>query len=127
MPKLTKAERLSGKSTIDRLFKEGRSFAFAPFRVIWLLSSTPTSSAKVSVLVTVPKRSFRKAVDRNLIKRRVKEAYRLNKNIVLPVLSANSDTLMFALVFTGKEIPDFETIQSKILLILQRLEMIIQK
>jgi len=75
----------------------------------------------VQVLMSVPKYNFKKAVDRNLLKRRMKEAFRLNKQSLCDSLLANQNHLAACFTFTAKEILAFDLIQQKIILILQRL------
>ena len=75
---LGKRERLKSRKQIDNLFAEGKSFAVFPIRVTY--SFMPTDGdALVQIGVTVSKRNFKKAVDRNRIKRLFREAYRLQK------------------------------------------------
>ncbi len=72
-----KSERLSSKKDIQELFNNGSSFYLYPFKVITL----PADTSKLhQVLFSVPKRLFKRAVDRNLLKRRMREAYRLNNS-----------------------------------------------
>ena len=73
---LSKEERLSWKRYIDLLFAKGQSFVAFPLRVVYLAVEEETL-APVSILVSVPKKKFRRAVKRNLIKRQVREAYRM--------------------------------------------------
>lgn len=98
-----KSERLSSKKDIQELFKNGSSFYLYPFKVITLPSS---ESKQHQVLFSVPKRNFKRAVDRNLLKRRMREAYRLHKHL----LSTESQVLSIAYIYTSKEIVDYATI-----------------
>jgi ribonuclease P protein component len=119
-----KAERLSSKKIIDQLFEKGRektnSVFLYPFRVVYLLQTT-SENIPNSILITVSKRFFKKAVDRNQIKRRIREAYRLNKNIFKSTETENV-TAQIAFVYIGKEIVPFSLIQSKMIVILQEIE-----
>jgi ribonuclease P protein component len=81
----TKGEKLCGVKTISDLFSGGRPINVPPLRVIYRVMPEDPSLEPVRVLISVPKRYFRKAVDRNLIKRRIREAYRQNK---LPLVSS---------------------------------------
>ncbi len=74
-----KREKLTGKIRIDTLYKEGRSFVAFPF---FIVLRTDNADANNRVIISVPKRNFKHAVDRNLLKRRIREAYRLNKHLV---------------------------------------------
>lgn len=98
-----KSERLSGKKDIQELFKNGSSFYLYPFKVIILPSA---KSKQHQVLFSVPKRNFKRAVDRNLLKRRMREAYRLHKHL----LATEPQVLSIAYIYTSKEIMDYNTI-----------------
>src|ERR1700761_6552929 len=74
----TKEERLCNKKLIDTLFHNGSSFLCYPFKVSWLEADF-AGTFPVQIVFAVPKRRFKRAVDRNLIKRHMREAYRLNK------------------------------------------------
>jgi len=99
----TKDERLSSKKDIQELFKNGSSFYLHPFKVFTLPN---TESANHQVLFSVPKRIFKRAVDRNLLKRRMREAYRLHKQL----LPAKPKVLNIAYIYTSKEILDYASI-----------------
>lgn len=77
---LTKQERLKSKKSIGLLFDESNAFGKKPIRFIWRLEEDVLNSGKIEMLVAVPKRRVRKAVDRNKIKRYIREAYRINNS-----------------------------------------------
>lgn len=104
-----KEERLYKKKLIQELFENGSSFYLYPFKVLWL---PHTAVDTHQVLVSVSKRKFKKAVTRNLIKRRVKEAYRLNKH--QNNFSELKPSGLIAYIYTGKEVHDFAMIESKL-------------
>jgi ribonuclease P protein component len=107
---------------IQLLFRTGRSFFVRPFKVVYLYD--PDGAEKtVQVLVTVSKKNFKKAVKRNEIKRKVREAYRLNKFLLDDVLKQPHGNLVLGLVYTGNTAPDTEEVREKIIRALERLKM----
>ncbi len=118
--KFKKEERLCSKKLLDELFKNGSSFLVYPFRVTWLLSSDDEQKFPAKVVVGVPKKRFKHSVDRNLIKRRIKEAYRLNKEIYFyQNLNNKSIKLIVAINYVGKEAHDFGFIEKKLRLVFE--------
>jgi len=109
-----KSERLYKKKVIQELFDKGSSFYIHPFRVYF--QKSPESNIH-QVIFSVSKRNFKRAVDRNLIKRRMREAYRLNKAGLL-----ETSKLQMAYIYTAKEILSFEQIQEKTVLSFKRLQ-----
>ena len=75
----------------------------------------------VQVMMSVPKYNFHRAVDRNLVRRRMKEAYRLNKQALYDHLSGKGIQLVVSISYTAKDIMDYDHIQAKIIILLQRL------
>jgi ribonuclease P protein component len=108
-----KSERLYRKKDIQELFDRGSSFYLYPFRVMAQKIATQNTN---QVLFSVSKKNFKKAVDRNLIKRRMREAYRLNKAL----LPASSGWQM-AYIYTAKDILEFVKIQDKMVAAFKRL------
>ncbi len=111
--KLTKAERLSSKNSIDKIFAGGESFVVFPYRIVYTFLTAEEQDSRAAMFVSVPKKKFKRAVKRNLIRRRVKESYRLNKNILLPVLEEHDLHLGIAFLYLDKEIREYESIESK--------------
>ncbi len=104
---LTKSERLTGKTAIDSMFSSGESFFCFPFRVVY--KSVDEQDFPCRILINVPKRLHKTAVMRNLLKRRIFEAYRLNKNDFYSKL--DNKKLQIAFLYTDKKESDYETIE----------------
>lgn len=115
-----KEERLCRKSSIDHLFNNGQSFFIYPLKIIWE-QVDEERNFPVQLLISVSKRNFKKAVDRNYIKRIIREAYRKNKPILYENLLRKQKKLNFAIVYTAKEIIAFEDLEQKLILMLNRL------
>ncbi len=115
--KFPSSEKLKSKILIDRLFAEGKSIKKFPVMLIYLpLNASERNSNKAGV--SVPKRSFKKAVDRNYLKRLLREAYRKNKYLVESNLA---DNYAFMFIYTSKEISSYEKVAAGISEILKKL------
>lgn len=112
----SKAEKLTGKTKIEELFKTGSSFYLDSIRVRHKVA--PDALAH-QVLISVPKRSFKRAVDRNLLKRRIREAYRLNKELIHQEEQTTFYSIGF--IYLSKDILTFHEIQDQLIKCLERL------
>jgi ribonuclease P protein component len=115
-----KDEILRKKKLIDRLFAEGTSFFIYPFK-IFLLPVTLENSLPAQILITVTKRAFKHAVDRNRIKRQIRESYRLNKHVLYDHLEKNNEQCVLALIYTANAHISSEEMEIKIKAVLKRL------
>lgn len=126
---LPKSSRLRLKSDFDLLISGGRTIREHPVKAVYiriaasgLTGNGPHQTpAGTQVAFVVPKKLFRKATDRNRIKRLMREAWRLHVHELNQSMLRQGKCLKTLLIFTGKELPDYATISSKIILILQRL------
>ena len=103
-------ERLSWKRHIDLLFLKGTSFVAFPLKVIYLPVDKDDSDAHVSMLVSVSKKKLKHAVDRNYIKRRVRESYRLQKHDLIRLYSEKNKKLLLAFLYLDYTKSSFEKI-----------------
>ena len=106
-----KAERISSQREIDCLFKQGNYFISNPLRVIYL-KQNPFSGAPVSVLISVPKKRFKRAVERNRMKRLIREAYRLNKKSLIEHCQEKSAGLLIAFLFVENELCQWKEMEA---------------
>ncbi len=116
-----KAEHLCGITTINTLFEKGRSRNFHFLRIIYLAGDTIPGIPPVRILISVPKRIFKKAVTRNLIKRRIREAYRRNKSTLFNALEKQNQRIDLAILWTGKEVLSYHEITEALKEIIERL------
>jgi ribonuclease P protein component len=123
---LGKEERLKSRKLIDLLFKEGKSFSNFPFRIVWKYLPEENNNF-LQAGFTVSNRNFKKAVDRNRIRRLMKESYRLQKNELQYHLESNSKRLGIFLIYVGKEIPTHPLVVEKITAILERLKKMVHE
>lgn len=115
-----KAEHLCRKKLIEQLFqKQNPSLGVYPLRLTWLPAPAHTS-APPQVLVSVSKRTFKRAVDRNRLKRLVREAYRLNKHRLLEAEGGHPVALL-GILYTGKEKSELPLLEKKLISGMQRL------
>ena len=118
-----KAERLCSKKRIETLFAGGsRAISAYPLRVVFRArGETDREKEAVSILITVSKRHFKHAVDRNRTKRLIREAYRLNKQLLLNAPALEGRKLDLAFIWLSDDLFDYPTIENKIKILLQRI------
>lgn len=106
---LRKEERLKSKKLIGRLYSDGKSIKVFPLKMVYLqVESFPSFYAQMGV--SVPKRNFKRAVDRNKIKRLLRENYRLKKNIIYSNINGS---YVFMISYLAKEEWSYESISKK--------------
>ena len=125
MPKqftLGKEERLKSTKQIDKLFAEGKSFVVTPFRVYFIVNvESSIVNSLLQIGIGTSSKNFKRAVDRNRIKRLIREAWRLQKNELKDLLKAQNKQLNVFFIYTGKELPDFATVKDKVAVALKKL------
>jgi ribonuclease P protein component len=105
-----KAERLCSQKIIGELFTSGESFLSYPLKVVFLKTELP-ESFPVQAAFTVSKRNFKRAVKRNLLKRRMREAYRLNKTSFYAEIASKELHIAMMFVYVGKDIIEYPAIE----------------
>ena len=119
---LGKGERLKSRKQIEQLFSEGKNFPLSPFRIYYLVTpviNNPPSNLQFGAGVSG--KNFKKAVDRNRIKRLMREAYRLQKNELQETLTQKKLQLNVFFIYTSKELPLFSLVKEKVNVILNKL------
>ena len=119
-----KKERLCSRTLIEKLFhREGsRSMAAFPLRLVYMRTADGGGNAPVQVLVSVPKRCFKRAVKRNRVKRQVREAYRKNKDMLYEAVArSGGEGLALAFIWLDDKLWDTAKVEHKVVNLIQRL------
>lgn len=117
---LHKSERLDRKKVIEKMFAGGsRSFSVFPLRVVYL--PVEELDVPVSILVSVSKRRFKRAVKRNRVKRQIREAYRLNKHLLSDALSGSQTRLAVAFIYLSDELVPSSVIEERMKIAMSRI------
>jgi ribonuclease P protein component len=120
-----KSEKLKSRKSIESLFRSGNTFSSPPFRLLY--RKVDGLPVPVQMTVAIPKRSIRHAVDRNLLKRRTREAYRQQKNRLLEKVAAKHDCYEILFLYQSAGIADYRTIHSAVRVLLTRLEQAVDR
>ena len=122
---LSREERLRSKRALERLFGQGKSGFVYPFRYTYLIEKEPNDNGSplagqipASVLFSVPKRFHKRANKRNMLRRRTREAYRLNKSLLA---DGGVSGAAIALVYSVKEVADYKRIEHAVRKILSQI------
>ena len=120
---LSREERLRSKRLVERLFAEGHGGFVYPFRYVCLIDNGPAAAGSgsahpASVLFTVPKRFHKRANKRNLLRRRTREAYRLNKRILS---DGGVSGASIALIYSVKDVAEYKRIENAVKRILSQI------
>jgi ribonuclease P protein component len=121
---LGKNERLKSRKQIEQLFSEGKKISVPPFRIYFLLHAglkMENAKSRLRFGVGVSGKTFKRAVDRNRIKRLTKEAWRLQNQDVKEKLNLAQKSMNVFFIYTGKDIPEYKTIEKKMIPVIQKL------
>jgi ribonuclease P protein component len=115
---LGKTERLKSRKAIEELFKEGKRFSVTPFRICYFF----VTNKELQFGVGVSNKNFKKAVDRNRVKRLTREAWRLQKDELFRQLQLHHKGLHVFFIYTEKEIPAYKDVFGSVTTVLQKLQ-----
>ena len=121
-PTFSKKERVVSKKLIESLFEKGdsQSLAAFPMRAVYLQTERHDGDSPVQILISVPKKRFKHAVDRNRVKRQVRESYRLNKQMICDAIPENKQMLIAFIWLSDKHYPT-EEVQKRVVSLLQKI------
>jgi len=118
---LGKNERLKSRKLIEQLFNQGKNFNMNPYRVYFIISALPEKESSLQFGVGAGTRNFKKAVDRNRIKRLTREAWRLQNIELKEKLGVTGKRLIVFFIYTAKELPEYSVVFEKIKTAIQKL------
>lgn len=120
MYSFSKQERLTGEIRITKLYTEGKAFIVYPIRVVYCIEKEKADTP-VKVLMSVPKKRFKRANKRNRLKRLMRESYRLNKSILLDLVAEKEINIQIAFNYVANEEFEFQNIEEKMKIALQKI------
>jgi ribonuclease P protein component len=124
--KFDKSEKLCSIKIISGLFESGNVLYTSLFKIFWAISPV-TLPHPAQVVFTVPKKGFRHAVIRNLIKRRMREAYRKNKKTLYENLIRENTQIVFVVILKISSVPDYIRIEESIKEMVNKLESLVKE
>ena len=119
--KYPKKEKLTSKILISKLFEDSQQIYKYPLKLLWINTELP-ANVPVQSTISVSKRRFKKAVTRNLLKRRMREAFRLNKNDLYNQLSVDNRQIAVMIIYQSNEILPYSTIEKSIINLFSELQ-----
>ncbi len=123
--RLYKYEKLCSRTMVNNIFQSGKSAICYPLRAAFSIVEQEATPAQF--LITVPKKKIRKAVNRVLLRRRIREAYRLNRNLFIPELQKQKRSIKVAFIYLSDDIADYATINSKMQALMKKITDIVEK
>ena len=121
---LGRNERLKSRKSIEQLFSDGKKVVNPPYKILYILE--PAEKTNLLFGTGVSSKTFKRAVDRNRIKRLTREAYRLQKNELQDKLKAAKTCMNVFFIYTGKELPQYNDVYNKVGTVLKKLEKLIR-
>lgn len=113
-------ERLCRTRLIEELFEKGNTFYNSLFKVLWAIPDSPIPFP-AQLAISVPKKGFRHATDRNLLKRRIRESYRRRKHRLYSFLKEQNISITFILIYRSSKIADYDSIDRAVEEVIEKL------
>lgn len=120
--KFTKREKLKSRKQIQRLFSKNKHAFSFPVKVIWRPNDLPMDTARIQVLISVSKRNFKSAVDRNHLKRLIREAFRKNKAVLYPILDEKEMHIQLGFIYVSKDTLSYDEVEKAVVLCLGKIK-----
>ncbi len=120
-PKFSKKERLKSQNKIQQLFEKGNQFNHFPFRIIWQFEKQFNPELCAQIGISVSKRKIKKAVERNRIKRKIKEIYRKNKVLIYNSLNEFKQSIYFMVIYNSTEDLNYAEMEKELLKALHKM------
>jgi len=116
-----KDERLKSRKLIGNLFSTGKIIHHYPFKLLYIVDENSDFKYPAQFAVSVTKRNFKRAVDRNRLKRKIREAYRLNKSDLYYSLDQNDQKVYFFVIYTATDDLAYQEIEEEMIKLIQKL------
>ncbi len=110
--KFRKSERLTNKKRFDNLFASGNTLKAFPLKIVYIITDPDPNFPPLQMAFSVPKRNFKSAVKRNQIKRKLREAYRLNKHKLIDQLDDSDKQLYGIIIYVDRNIRSYKDIEA---------------
>ena len=117
----SKDERLKSRKLINNLFDRGKIIHHFPFKVLYQITKNENDNFPAKIAISVSKKNFKRAVDRNYIKRKIKETYRQNKHLLYEELDKIDQKLYFFVIYTARHDIDYLRLDMEMKLLIQKL------
>lgn len=119
--RLYKREKLCSHTAINQIFSSGKSVIAYPLRAVYRIGEA-RPEAPSRFMITIPKKKIRTAVGRVLLRRRTREAYRLNRTLLVPALAEAGKSVDVAFIYLSKSPADYAVIEEKMRVVLEKIQ-----